>query len=90
VILQSAGDHAVEVQTARNSRQLAEAAIAQGNHKQTGGLLETTSDYVEDAASWSKQKLDTSESATLRGVRALGRKVKDGTYWSADEVKKGV
>jgi hypothetical protein len=90
VTLQSAGDHAVEVQTARNSHQLAEAAIAQGNHKQAGGWLETTSDYVEDAASWSKQKLDTSESATLRGVRAPRRKVKDGTYWSADEVKKGV
>jgi hypothetical protein len=78
----------VEVQTARNSHQLAEAAIAEGNHKQAGGWLETTSDYVEDAASWSKQKLDTSE--TLRGVRAPRRKVKDGTYWSADEVKKGV
>jgi hypothetical protein len=79
-----------DVALARNSHQLAEAAIAQGNPKQAGGWLETTSDYVEDAASWSKQKLDTGESETLRGVCALGRKVKDGTYWSADEVKKGV
>jgi len=75
---------------ARNSHQMAEAAIAQGNHKQAGSWLEATSDYVEDAAGWSKQKLDTGESATLHGVRALGRKVQDGAYWSADEVKKGV
>jgi hypothetical protein len=79
-----------DVALARNSHQLAEAAIAQGNHKQAGSWLEATSGYVEDAAGWSKQKLDTGESATLHGVRALGRKVKDGAYWSADEVKKGV
>lgn len=78
-----------DVALARNSHQLAEAAIAQGNHKQAGSWLEATSDYVEDAAGWSKQKLDTGESATLRGVHSLGRKIKDGTYWSADEVKKG-
>jgi len=77
-------------QTARNSHQLAEEAIAQGNHKQAGSWLETTSDYVQNAAAWSKQKLDTGESVTLHGVGALGEKSRTGPTGAPMKLKKGL